>query len=170
LSTALDSARSRKFPDPNIDVIAFAIAYDAGVAASSSTSARLRERGLKVTAPRLGVLEAIEAHGGHLDAATIATAARARIGTVSTQAVYEILNALTDAGLLRRIEPAGSPARYEARVGDNHHHLVCRNCGAVEDVACAVGSAPCLLPPEGGSFAVDEAEVIFWGECERCRR
>ena len=137
--------------------------------AEPSTSERLRARGLKVTAPRLGVLEAIEAHGGHLDAATIAEAARARIGSVSTQAVYEILNALTDAGLLRRIEPAGSPARYEARVGDNHHHLVCRTCGAVEDVDCAVGAAPCLHPPEGSGFSVDEAEVTFWGECERCR-
>ena len=97
-----------------------------------------------MTAPRLAVLAVVEQLGGHVDAATIAAAARDRLGSVSTPAVYEILNALTDAGLLRRIQPAGSPARYETRVGDNHHHLVCRTCGAVEDVECVVGSAPCL--------------------------
>jgi Fe2+ or Zn2+ uptake regulation protein len=135
---------------------------------SSGTSERLRERGLNVTAPRLAVLAVVE-QLGHVDAGTIAAAARDRLGSVSTPAVYDILNALTDAGLLRRIQPAGSPARYETRVGDNHHHLVCRTCGAVEDVDCVVGSAPCLHPAVDAAFAVDEAEITFWGECERCR-
>jgi Fe2+ or Zn2+ uptake regulation protein len=123
-----------------------------------------------VTASRLAVLEAVEELGGHLDAVTIAAAARERTGSVSTQAVYEILNTLTDARLLRRIEPAGSPSRYEARVGDNHHHIVCRICGRVEDVDCDVGSAPCIHLPDDLGFEVDEAEITFWGRCEACRR
>jgi Fur family transcriptional regulator, stress-responsive regulator len=130
---------------------------------------RLREQGLRVTAPRLGVLEAVDADGGHLDAAAIAAAARLRIGSVSTQAVYEILNSLTEAGLLRRIEPAGFPALYETRVGDNHHHIVCRTCGTIEDVDCVVGEAPCLHVRESAGMAIDEAEITFWGICERCR-
>jgi Fe2+ or Zn2+ uptake regulation protein len=131
---------------------------------------RLREQGLRVTAPRLGVLEAVEADGGHMHAPAIAAAARERIGSVSTQAVYEILNSLTEAGLLRRIEPAGFPALYETRVGDNHHHIVCRACGTIEDVDCVVGEAPCLHVRDGGSgMAIDEAEITFWGICERCR-
>jgi Fur family transcriptional regulator, stress-responsive regulator len=130
---------------------------------------RLRTSGLRVTAPRLGVLDAVDALGGHRDATTIAAAARERIGSVSTQAVYEILGSLTDAGLLRRIEPAGSPALYESRVGDNHHHVVCRSCGAIEDVDCVVGEAPCLHPVATGGMAIDEAEIFFWGRCERCR-
>lgn len=134
-----------------------------------ATSERLRERGLNVTAPRLAVLAVVEELGGHVDAATIAAAARDRLGSVSTPAVYEILNALTDAALLRRIQPAGSPARYETRVGDNHHHLVCRTCGVVEDVECVVGSAPCLHAGAQAAFAVEEAEITFWGQCERCR-
>jgi Fur family ferric uptake transcriptional regulator len=94
---------------------------------------------------------------------------RAAAGTVSTQAVYDCLAAMTRAGLLRRIEPAGSPARYETRVGDNHHHVVCRACGATQDIDCAVGAAPCLQPEDAGGFVVDEAEVTYWGLCPACR-
>jgi Fur family transcriptional regulator, stress-responsive regulator len=130
---------------------------------------RLRERGLNVTAPRLAVLAVIEELGGHVDAGAIAAAARDRLGSVSTPAIYDILNALTDAGLLRRVQPGGSPARYETRVGDNHHHLVCRTCGMVEDVDCVVGRAPCLHAGAGAAFPVEEAEITFWGQCERCR-
>jgi Fur family ferric uptake transcriptional regulator len=131
---------------------------------------RLRDRGLKVTASRLALLRAVDELGGHPDAAAIATHARGRLGSVSTQAVYDGLHALAGAGLLRRIEPAGSPVRYEARVGDNHHHLVCRTCGRTEDVDCAVGAAPCLEPSEDRGFVIDEAEVIFWGLCADCSR
>ena len=130
---------------------------------------RLRARGLKVTASRLAVLRAVDELGGHPDAGSITGHARERLGSVSTQAVYDGLHALVAAGLLRRIEPAGSPARYETRVGDNHHHLVCRTCGAAEDVDCAVGEAPCLHPEDDRGFVVDEAEVIFWGLCAGCR-
>lgn len=129
----------------------------------------LRSHGLKATAPRLAVLGAVQALDGHPDADAIAEHARALLGTLSTQAVYDNLRALTDAGLLRRIEPAGSPARYEARVGDNHHHVVCRRCGATADVDCVVGAAPCLDPSSTGGFTVDEAEVTFWGLCPDCQ-
>jgi Fur family ferric uptake transcriptional regulator len=129
---------------------------------------QLREAGLKVTGPRLAVLEAVDALGGHPDAASIAEHARDRAGSISTQAVYDILNALTGAGMLRRIEPAGSPARYETRVGDNHHHVVCRVCGRADDVDCAVGVAPCLEAAET-DFAVEEAEITFWGVCPDCQ-
>ena len=139
------------------------------MSSNSPASERLRERGLNVTAPRLAVLAAVERLGGHVDAAAIAAAARDRLGSVSRPAVYDILNALTDAGLLRRIQTAGSPARYETRVGDNHHHLVCRACGTVEDVDCVVGSAPCLHAGADAGFPVEEAEITFWGHCERCR-
>ena len=132
-------------------------------------SERLREARLNVTAPRLAVLAVVEESGGHVDAPAIAAAARERLGSVSTPAVYDILNALTAAGLLRRIQPAGSPARYETRVGDHHHHLVCRTCGTVEDVECVVGSAPCLQANADAAFLVEEAEITFWGECDRCR-
>jgi Fe2+/Zn2+ uptake regulation proteins len=125
--------------------------------------------GLRVTAARLAILETVRARP-HLGTETIAALARDRVGSVSTQAVYEALNALTDVGLLRRIEPAGSPARYEARVGDNHHHLVCRRCGAVTDVDCVVGQAPCLDPVDHAGYQVDEADVIFWGMCPDCQR
>jgi Fur family ferric uptake transcriptional regulator len=130
---------------------------------------QLRERGLKVTSSRLAVLGAVSELGGHPDAAEIATHARARLGSVSTQAIYDGLHALEAAGLLRRIAPMGSPARYETRVGDNHHHLVCRSCGAAQDVDCAHGEAPCLDPVDDHGFVVDEAEVIFWGLCGDCR-
>jgi Fe2+ or Zn2+ uptake regulation protein len=129
----------------------------------------LRSRGLKATAPRLAVLAAVQALDGHPDADAIAQHARGRLGTLSTQAVYDNLRALADAGLVRRIEPAGSPARYETRVGDNHHHVVCRRCGATADVDCAVGAPPCLEPSSTGGFVVDEAEVTFWGLCPDCQ-
>ena len=131
-------------------------------------AARLRGAGLRVTSARLAILQAVAA-GGHPGADEIARSVRDRIGHVSTQAVYEALNALTAAGLVRRIEPAGSPARYEGRVGDNHHHIVCRGCGAVCDVDCVVGHAPCLEPATHAGFAIDEAEVTFWGLCPHCQ-
>jgi Fur family ferric uptake transcriptional regulator len=131
---------------------------------------RLRNAGLRVTAPRLAVLAVLAEAGPHADADALAAAARARLGgALSTQAVYDNLHALAAAGLLRRIEPAGHPARYELRVGDNHHHLICRRCGAIEDVDCAVGAAPCLRPSEDRGFALDQAEVTFWGVCPRCQ-
>jgi Fe2+ or Zn2+ uptake regulation protein len=130
---------------------------------------RLRARGLKATAPRLAVLEAVADLEGHPDVDTIARHARARLGTLSTQAVYDNLRVLTELGLVRRIEPAGSPARFETRVGDNHHHVVCRRCGAAQDVDCVVGEAPCLNPSSVGGFLVDEAEVTFWGVCPSCQ-
>ena len=128
----------------------------------------LRQAGLRVTAPRVAVLAAIRP-GVHLDADAVARLVRTRLGSVSTQAVYDVLRVLTDAGLLRRVEPAGSSARYERRVGDNHHHLICRTCGEVTDVDCAVGAAPCLTPAADAGFLVDEAEVLYWGICATCR-
>jgi Fur family transcriptional regulator, stress-responsive regulator len=129
----------------------------------------LHARGLRVTAPRLAVYRAVAETPGHPDVETIALRARGLIGTLSTQAVYDALRTLTAAGLVRRIEPAGSPARFEARVGDNHHHVVCRVCGAAVDVDCVVGSAPCLSPGDAAGFVVDEAEVTFWGVCPACQ-
>jgi Fur family transcriptional regulator, stress-responsive regulator len=127
----------------------------------------LRGASLRVTRPRTAVLEAVRAHP-HADADTITGVVRDELGGVSKQAVYDVLAALTDARLLRRIEPSGSPARYEARVGDNHHHVVCRSCGNIADVDCTVGEAPCLTAAEGHGFAIDEAEVTFWGTCPAC--
>ncbi|MFE9021086.1 Fur family transcriptional regulator [Streptomyces sp. NPDC007808] len=127
----------------------------------------LRGAGLRVTAARVALLEAVRA-GDHLGVEAIASGVRDRVGHVSLQAVYEGLHALTAAGLVRRLEPPGSPALYEGRVGDNHHHLVCRSCGAVADVDCAVGHAPCLTASDDRGFAVDEAEVIYWGLCPAC--
>jgi len=132
-----------------------------------SVAEELRGAGLRVTAARVALLETVR-EGGHLDAEVIASGVRARVGHVSRQAVYEALNALTAAGLVRRIEPPGSPALYEGRVGDNHHHLVCRSCGVVADVDCAVGHAPCLTASDGRGFSIDEAEVIYWGLCPDC--
>jgi Fur family ferric uptake transcriptional regulator len=129
----------------------------------------LRAAGLRVTAPRLAVLAAIP-YGQHLDADTITQTVRGQLGRVSTQAVYDVLNVFTTAGLLRRIElPGQTSARYERRVGDNHHHLVCRSCRNVIDVDCAVGDAPCLTPSVDGGYAIDEAEVVYWGLCPACR-
>src|SRR4051794_20265460 len=127
----------------------------------------LRAADLRVTRPRLAVLTAVHDHR-HADTETIIGAARAGLGDVSHQAVYDVLRALTDADLVRRIQPMGSVARYEARVGDNHHHVVCRSCGAIEDVDCAVGTAPCLTPFDDHGFVIDEAEVIYRGVCPDC--
>ena len=129
----------------------------------------LRTRGLRVTRPRLAVLEVLAESRAHLDVEEITARVRGRLESVSVQAVYDVLGALTTAGLARRIAPAGAPARYEARAGDNHHHLVCRNCGHITDVDCVTGAAPCLEPIEAAGFAVDEAEVTFWGLCAPCR-
>jgi len=130
----------------------------------------LRRAGLRVTAPRIAVLTAVLGEGQHRDAEAIAEAARKRLGTLSTQAVYDNLHILEEAGLVRRIQPSGHPARYEARVGDNHHHIVCRRCGVTADVDCAVGEAPCLEPSANHGFIVQEAEVIFWGLCPQCQQ
>ncbi len=128
----------------------------------------LRGAALRVTAPRVAVLAEVRSQP-HADVEGIAAGVRRRLGSVSTQAVYDVLRALTDAGLIRRIEPAGSSARFEARVGDNHHHVVCRRCGSVGDVDCAVGSAPCLEASSSQGFVIDEAEVTYWGLCPNCQ-
>jgi Fur family transcriptional regulator, stress-responsive regulator len=129
--------------------------------------AMLRGANLRVTRPRIAVLTAVRAHP-HADTHSIVDAARADLGEVSSQAVYDVLRALSEAGLVRRIEPPGSVARYELRVGDNHHHVVCRACGAIADIDCAVGATPCLTASEDHGFAIDEAEVIYWGRCPAC--
>ncbi|MGA9360608.1 MAG: Fur family transcriptional regulator [Mycobacterium sp.] len=132
---------------------------------------RLRMADLRVTRPRVAVLEVVDAHP-HADTETIFSAVRIGLPEVSRQAVYDVLNALTAVGLVRRIQPLGSVARYESRVGDNHHHLVCRSCGAIADIDCAVGEAPCLTPADDNNvldgFVLDEAEVIYWGFCPDC--
>src|SRR5712671_3089627 len=133
-----------------------------------ATAEELRGAGLRVTAARVALLETVR-DGDHLGVDAIASGVRDRIGHVSLQTVYDALDALAVAGLVRRIEPAGSPARYEGRVGDNHHHIVCRGCGAVCDVDCVVGHAPCLEPAAHAGFAIDEAEVTFWGLCPHCQ-
>jgi Fur family ferric uptake transcriptional regulator len=130
----------------------------------------LRSRGLRATSSRVAVFAAVDSLAGHPDVAAVTARVRAGAGSISTQAVYDCLASLTAAGLLRRIEPAGSPARYETRVGDNHHHIVCRVCGATQDVDCVHGATPCLQPEAVGGFAVDEAEVTFWGLCPDCQR
>ena len=127
----------------------------------------LRGVGLRVTAARVALLQTVR-EGDHLGVEAIASGMRDRIGHVSLQAVYEALHALTAAGLISRIEPAGSPARFEGRVGDNHHHIVCRSCGAVVDVDCVVGEPACLTASDDHGFAIDEAQVIFWGQCPDC--
>ena len=136
-------------------------------AQTSATAAELRGAGLRVTAARVALLETVR-DGDHLDAEAIAARVRDRIGHVSLQAVYEALHALTAAGLIRRIEPADSPVRFEGRVGDNHHHVVCRSCGVVADVDCAVGETPCLTASDDHGFSIDEAEVVYWGLCPDC--
>jgi len=132
-----------------------------------TAAAMLRSVGLRVTAPRLSTLSVLAEHP-HSDAESVARHLRGTLGSVSTQAVYDVLRALSERGLVRRIEPAGSSALFELRVGDNHHHVVCRRCGDVRDVACAVGSAPCLEAEDDHGFVVDEAEVIYWGTCPSC--
>ena len=138
------------------------------VPATSDFERMLRTALLRVTAPRVAVLRAVHDHP-HADTDSISTVVREDLEVVaSLQAVYDVLRALTDAGLVRRIQPAGSVARYEARVGDNHHHVVCRSCGAIADVDCAVGYTPCLTAADDAGYQIDEAEVIFWGRCPRC--
>ncbi|MFQ6395953.1 Fur family transcriptional regulator [Nocardia sp. KC 131] len=127
----------------------------------------LRGAALRVTAPRIAVLTAVH-NQPHSDTDTILGRVRESLGAVSHQAVYDVLRALTAAGLLRRIQPMGAVARYETRVGDNHHHLVCRSCGVINDVDCAVGEAPCLTAADDNGFVLDEAEVIYWGLCADC--
>ena len=129
--------------------------------------ALLRQHGLQVTAQRLAVLRAVSDRS-HSTADDIDKVVRAEIGAISRQAVYDALAVLTEKGLLRRIQPAGSSARYENRVGDNHHHIVCRNCGSMDDVDCAVGDAPCLTAADDLGYEIDEAEVIYWGHCPEC--
>ena len=127
----------------------------------------LRDSSLRVTRPRLAVLAAVHEHP-HVDTDAVIRLVRADLGAVSHQAVYDVLRALTDAGIIRRIQPAGATARYEARVGDNHHHVVCRSCGTIADVDCAAGQAPCLTASDDHGFTVDEAEVVYWGTCPEC--
>ncbi len=127
----------------------------------------LRAAGLRVTRPRLVVMDAVE-NNPHADTEVIFTAARRQLPDISRQTVYDVLNALTAVGLARRIQPAGATARYESRVGDNHHHVVCRSCGTIADVDCSVGDAPCLTASDGLGFDIDEAEVIYWGLCPAC--
>lgn len=127
----------------------------------------LRGASLRVTRPRLAVLAAVHEHP-HADTESIIGVVRGDLGEVSHQAVYDVLRALTGAGLVRRIQPPGLVARYESRVGDNHHHVVCRTCGAISDVDCAVGYTPCLTASEGHGFEIDEAEVVYWGRCPDC--
>ncbi len=134
---------------------------------TSDYEVRLRAASLRVTRPRLAVLTVLNEHP-HVDTETVIDLVRAQLPAVSHQTIYDILRALTDAGLARRIQPAGATARYESRVGDNHHHVVCRSCGAIADVDCAVGHAPCLTASDDHGFVVDEAEVVYWGTCPDC--
>ena len=134
---------------------------------SPEVQERLRGAGLRVTRPRTAVLTALRDHP-HADTDAIIGAVRSSAGPVSHQAVYDVLRVLTDTGLVRRIQPTGSVARYEIRVGDNHHHLVCRRCGTIADVDCAVGETPCLSASDEHGFAIDEAEVVYWGLCSTC--
>lgn len=133
-----------------------------------SSADLLRRHGVQVTAQRLAVLRAVSARP-HGTAEEVAETARSEIGAISRQTVYDALGVLVDYGIVRRIQPAGSPARYEARVGDNHHHLICRTCDRVVDVDCAVGAVPCLTPADDAGYVIDETEVIYWGYCPDCR-
>jgi len=134
---------------------------------TSDFEAQLRSASLRVTRPRLAVLTALRDQR-HVDTDTVISLVRTELPAVSHQAVYDVLRALTEAGLVRRIQPAGATARYEARVGDNHHHVVCRSCGAIADVECAVGHTPCLTASNDHGFVIDEAEVVYWGTCPDC--
>ena len=136
--------------------------------ATAELEGKLRGASLRVTRPRLAVLAAVRDHP-HADTYSIIALVREQLGEVSQQAVYDVLNALTDAGLVRRIHPRGSVARYESRVGDNHHHVICRSCGAIADVDCATGEAPCLTAADDSGFVIDEAEVVYWGLCSACQ-
>jgi Fur family transcriptional regulator, stress-responsive regulator len=136
---------------------------------SGGTADLLRTAGLRVTAPRVATLDWLDGHP-HSTADEVAEGVRERLGSVSTQAIYDVLHACARTGLLRRIEPAGHPARFETRTADNHHHLVCRVCGRTEDVDRVVGFSPCLEPSNSTGFLVEEAEVVFWGHCPDCAR
>jgi Fur family ferric uptake transcriptional regulator len=138
-----------------------------GVPTTADFKRTLRDAQLRVTGPRLAVLAAVHTHP-HSDTDSLIGVVRAALPAVSHQAVYDVLRALTTAGLVRRIQPSGSVARYEARVGDNHHHVVCRSCGTIADVDCAVGTAPCLTASDHRGFVIDEAEVTYWGRCPDC--
>ncbi|GAA3616797.1 Fur family transcriptional regulator [Marihabitans asiaticum] len=135
--------------------------------ASDDAAELLRRHSLRVTAPRLAVMRELADHP-HADVDTLTQGARASLGSVSTQAVYDVLRALARVGLVRRFEPAGHPARFELELGDNHHHLVCRSCGTMSDVECAPGAAPCLTAADDKGYSIDEAEVIYWGYCPDC--
>jgi Fe2+ or Zn2+ uptake regulation protein len=137
-------------------------------ATQPAASRRIAATGLRVTRQRIAVLDSIQP-GEHLGVEAVRARAQARLGAVSHQAVYDVLAALTGAGLLRRIEPAGTPALYEIRVADNHHHLICRECAAIADIDCATGAAPCLAPEDARGYLLDEAELTWWGLCEQCR-
>jgi Fur family transcriptional regulator, stress-responsive regulator len=155
---------------PERDAVAFdhPAPLDGGeIAAPVDVAALLHGHGLQVTAQRLAVLRAVSERPHHT-AAEINAVVRAEIGAVSLQAVYDALGMLTEKGIIRRIQPAGSPARYEGRVGDNHHHLICRTCGRMVDVDCAVGDTPCLTAADDAGYEIDEAEVIYWGRCPDC--
>ena len=128
----------------------------------------LRGASLRITRPRLAVLAAVQAHP-HADTQSLLGAVRGELSDVSQAAVYEVLSVLTEAGLVRRIQPQGTVARYESRTGDNHHHVICRSCGVIADVDCAVGAAPCLEPSDDHGFLIDEAEVVYWGVCPTCQ-
>ncbi len=135
-----------------------------------ATVSVLRAHQLRVTAPRLAVLGVLAELPAHVTVDQVAEQARARIGALSTQAVYDIMRAFDRAGIVRRIAPAGSPGLFETRVGDNHHHLVCRDCGKTVDVDCVTGEAPCLTPESAAGYEIDEAEITFWGRCPDCTR
>jgi Fur family ferric uptake transcriptional regulator len=137
------------------------------VSAALEFERMLRDAALRVTRPRIAVLTAVYAHP-HADTESLIGVVRADLGEVSHQTIYDVLRVLTAARLVRRIQPADSVARYESRVGDNHHHVVCRSCGVIADVDCAIGDAPCLVPSDDHSFEIDEAEVIYWGVCPDC--
>ena len=136
---------------------------------SPDPAAALRRVGLRVTAPRLAVLTALTTGAPHSSVDDVVVAVRERLGDGSAQTVYNVLRTFNEAGLVRRIEPAGRPGLYELRVGDNHHHLVCRSCDAIVDVACAVGESPCLTAADDAGYEIEEAEVIYWGRCSECR-
>lgn len=135
---------------------------------SPELATTLRRAGLRVTASRLAVLSALSAGAPHPSVDTVLSAVRERLGDGSAQTIYNVLRTFTDAGLVRRIEPAGRPGLYELRVGDNHHHVICRSCGAVADVDCAVGATPCLSAADDSGYEIDEAEVLYWGRCAAC--
>lgn len=142
---------------------------DRRLTGSTSAESLLREHGVRLTASRVAVLRAVD-ESPHTDADTLAHTVRDRLGAVSTQAVYDALALFTDLGLVRRIKTAGSSARYETRVGDNHHHVTCRRCGALANVDCPTGTPPCITPPQTHGYVIDEAEVIYWGLCPACQQ